>query len=175
MHAFYVINGFFHKHNFTQCARIKQMDAIISNNLDIFIKLSVAMLLGVILGVERTVAHKTAGMRTYGLVSMGAALFVVISEMVAKNYFGAGAVDPLRMASQVVAGVGFLGAGLIIFQEVGQRVSGLTTAAGLWVSAGIGIAVGFGFFSLAIFATALSLFVFTILWFIEKKIKEMSQ
>lgn len=154
---------------------------MISNNLDIFIKLSVAMFLGVILGVERTVAHKTAGMRTYGLVSMGAALFVVISEMVAKNYLGNGSggaissVDPLRMASQVIAGVGFLGAGLIIFQESGQRVSGLTTAAGLWVSAGIGIAAGFGFFSLAIFAAVLSLFVFTILWFIEKKIKEMSQ
>jgi len=95
--------------------------------------------------------------------------------MVAKNYLGDGAFDPLRMASQVIAGVGFLGAGLIIFQEAGQRVSGLTTAAGLWVSAGIGIAAGFGFFSLAIFATILSLFVFTILWFIEKKVKEMSQ
>lgn len=151
------------------------METIISNNLDIIIRLSVAMLLGVILGIERTIAHKTAGMRTYGLVAMGAALFVVISEMVAKNFPIASAVDPLRMASQVIAGVGFLGAGLIIFQESGQRISGLTTAAGLWVSAGIGIAAGFGFFSLAIFATFLSLFVFTILWFIEKKVKEMSQ
>jgi len=151
------------------------MEALISNNLDIFIKLSVAMLLGVVLGIERTVAHKTAGMRTYGLVSMGAALFVIISEIVSQRYLDFNSFDPLRMASQVIAGVGFLGAGLIIFQEAGQRVSGLTTAAGLWVSAGIGIAAGFGFFSLAIFATILSLFVFTILWFIEKKIKEMSQ
>ena len=175
MHAFYIIKSLLHRHNSTQYAKIKQMETIISNNLDIFIRLSVAMLLGVILGVERTIAHKTAGMRTYGLVSMGAALFVIISEMVAKNYFGVGSVDPLRMASQVIAGIGFLGAGLIIFQEAGQRISGLTTAAGLWVSAGIGIAVGFGFFSLAIFAAVLSLFVFTILWYIEKKIKEMSQ
>jgi len=151
------------------------MEALISNNLDIFIKLSVAMLLGVVLGIERTVAHKTAGMRTYGLVSMGAALFVIISEIVSQRYLDFNSFDPLRMASQVIAGVGFLGAGLIIFQEAGQRVSGLTTATGLWVSAGIGIAAGFGFFSLAIFATILSLFVFTILWFIEKKIKEMSQ
>lgn len=151
------------------------METIISNNLDIIIRLSVAMVLGVILGIERTVAHKTAGMRTYGLVSMGAALFVIISEMVAKDFLPTSAIDPLRMASQVIAGIGFLGAGLIIFQESGQRISGLTTAAGLWVSAGIGIAAGFGFFSLAIFATFLSLFVFTILWFIEKRIKQMSQ
>lgn len=151
------------------------MESIIGNNLDILIRLSVAMLLGVVLGVERAVAHKTASMRTYGLVSMGAALFVIISEIISQKYMGISSFDPLRMASQVIAGVGFLGAGMIIFQESGQKISGLTTAAGLWVSAGIGIAAGFGFYFLAAFATILSLFIFTVLWFIEKKIKEMSQ
>jgi putative Mg2+ transporter-C (MgtC) family protein len=151
------------------------MEALISNNLDIFIKLSVAMLLGVILGIERTVAHKTAGMRTYGLVSMGAALFVIISEIVSQRYFDFNSFDPLRMASQVIVGIGFLGAGLIIFQEAGQKVSGLTTAAGLWVSAGIGIASGFGLYSLAVFAVVLSLFIFTILWFIERRIKNITE
>ncbi len=113
---------------------------LLANNYDILTRLLIAMILGFVLGVERTMAHKTAGMRTYSLVSMGAALFVIISEIVSQRYVGVLGFDPLRMASQIVVGVGFLGAGLIIFRE--SRVEGLTTAAGLWISAGIGIAVG---------------------------------
>lgn len=140
-----------------------------------FLKLFMAMLLGVILGIERTAAHKTAGMRTFGLVSMGAALFVVISEIITEKYLGIGisTIDPIRMASQIIVGIGFLGAGLIMIRESG--IQGLTTAAGLWVSAGIGVATGFGLYGLAIIATILTLFVFTILWFIEKKIREKEE
>lgn len=144
------------------------------SNIDwsIFLRLFVAMLLGVIIGTERTVSHKTAGMRTYGLVSMGAALFVVTSIIMSQQYSGTTSLDPLRMASQIIVGIGFLGAGMIIFRE--STLSGLTTAAGLWVAGGIGIAAGFGLYSIAIFATILTLFVFNILWIIESKIKKIT-
>src|SRR3989344_3161100 len=98
---------------------MKLMEIFNAQNSDIFFKLFIAMVLGTVIGLERLLAKKPAGMRTYSLVSMGAALFVVISEMIAKNYhlIGTSSFDPLRMASQVVVGVGFLGAGLIIFQD----------------------------------------------------------
>ena len=148
------------------------METIISNNLDIFIRLSVAMLLGVILGVERTIPHKTAGMRTSGLGSMGAALFVIVAEMVGQHYMELGirTFDPLRVASQVIVGIGFLGAGLIIFQD--NKLRGLTTAAGLWVAAGLGMAVGYGLYLVAAMVTILTLFIFTILWYVERLIEK---
>lgn len=137
---------------------------------NVFIQLFIAALLGSFLGLERALAGKTAGLRTFALVSMGSALFVIISEMIGNNYLGVAAFDPLRVASQIIVGIGFLGAGLIIFKE--SRISGLTTAAGLWVSAGIGVAVGYKLYLIAIFVTILTLFIFTILWFIERKIKK---
>ncbi|MEK7558578.1 MAG: MgtC/SapB family protein [Patescibacteria group bacterium] len=141
---------------------------------DFLVKLFVAVVLGMALGLERVVAHKTAGMRTYALVSMGSALFVIISEMVSMNYINASGInlDPLRLASNIIVGVGFLGAGLIIFKD--SQLVGLTTATGLWVAAGIGTAVGFGLYSLAVVATALTLFVFTVLWYVESRIKRIS-
>jgi len=142
------------------------------NNYEVFIKLFIAMVLGVCLGLERTAARKTAGMRTYGLTSMAAALFVVISEITSKKYIGISSVDPMRMASQLVVGIGFIGAGLIILKQ--SKVNGLTTAVGLWISTGIGMAVGFGLYSIAVFATVLTLFVFTVLWTVEVKFKEYS-
>ncbi|OHA90236.1 MAG: hypothetical protein A3F53_00855 [Candidatus Zambryskibacteria bacterium RIFCSPHIGHO2_12_FULL_48_10] len=129
--------------------------------------LVLALVLGSLLGMERTLAHKTAGVRTYGLVSMGSALFILIAKYViptveAYNY------DPMRIAAGVVMGIGFLCGGVIIFKD--SQLSGLTTAAGLWVAAGIGMAVGYGLVMLAVFATAATLVVFTLFWFIEHKI-----
>ena len=135
---------------------------------EIILRLVLALLLGGFLGLERTLAHKMAGLRTFALVSLGSALFVIIGELVAQTVGGYG-IDPIRMASQVVVGIGFLGAGLIIFKE--SKLSGLTTAAGLWVSAGLGIAAGFGLYFLAIMALILTLFVFVVLWMIENKLK----
>lgn len=148
---------------------------IFTSLADPFVRLLVAALLGMSLGVERAIAGKTAGMRTYALVSMGAALFVVISEIILSRYAGQSntVLDPLRMASQIVVGIGFLGAGLIIFRD--SQLSGLTTAAGLWVASGIGMAAGFGLFEIAIFATVLTIFVFTILWYLEVKIKSFAR
>ena len=125
-----------------------------------------ALILGSILGLERTLAHKTAGIRTYGLVSMGSCLFILIARFVvpmieAYNY------DPLRMAAGIVMGVGFLCGGVIIFKD--STLQGLTTAAGLWVAAGIGMAVGYGLITLAFFATVATLITFTVFWFIEQR------
>lgn len=147
------------------------MEFISSANLEIFTQLIIATLLGVTLGAERIIAHKTAGMRTYGLVSLGSTLFVVIGNIVVQNNAGNLALNPLQMASQVIMGIGFLSAGMIIFRD--SKISGLTTAVGLWISAGIGIAVGFKLYTIAIFTTLLTLFVFTILWLIEKKMKNI--
>lgn len=141
-------------------------------NVDMFTRVFSAMILGMLLGAERVIAHKTAGMRTYSLVAMGAALFTVISVQIADDFLPLTNFDPLRVASQIVVGLGFLGGGIIIFQ--GKRLSGLTTAAGLWVSGAIGVACGFALYPLAIFVTFLTLIVFTAMWFLERSIKKIS-
>lgn len=138
--------------------------------LEIVNRLFVALILGLFLGTERVWAHKTAGMRTYALVAMGSALFVLISEAMVKSYLGLPGLNPLIIVSQIVVGVGFLGTGLIFSKE--SKLMGMTTATGLWVSAGIGMASGFGLFKLAIISTFLTLFIFTVLWFVEEQLKK---
>jgi len=118
-----------------------------------------ALLLGSILGAQREYTGKAAGLRTYSLVAVGACLFTVISIGGFNQFLvDASRYDPSRIASNVVVGIGFLGAGVIILR--GVRIEGLTTAAGLWVSAGIGMAVGVQMYGVAIFTTVL---VFVIL------------
>ncbi len=130
------------------------------------------MLLGLAIGAERIYAHKAAGMRTYAMVSMGAALFIIISQIITTVYSGNGAsIDPLRMASQIIVGVGFLGSGLIIFKN--DKLSGVTTASGLWVAAGIGMAAGFGLYGLAIMTTLVTLFIFIVIWVVEQRFKHV--
>lgn len=133
-------------------------------------KLVLAMVLGMILGIERLYAHKTASMRTYALVSMGSALFVILSVSVLAMQ-GNVTADPLRVAAQIIAAAGFFGAGIVFFKD-DNKITGMTTAAGLWVSAGIGMACGFGMFGIAIASTVLTLFIFTVLWFIENRLKK---
>lgn len=135
----------------------------------IFGQLLLAVILGMILGTERSViADKRAGTRTYALVALGACLFSIISIQVTTNYLGLVNFDPVRVVAGIITGIGFLGAGVIIFKE--NTLQGLTTAAGLWVSAGIGVAVGYSLYTIAIFTTIITLLVFTILWFVENKI-----
>lgn len=140
------------------------------STFDIVLPLFVALLLGMIIGTERVWAHKTAGMRTYALVSMGSALFVLVSEEMVKIYSHYSGMNPLHIVAQIIVGVGFIGTGLIFTKD--NKLMGLTTATGLWVSAGIGMACGFSLYSIAVVATALTLFIFTVLWFVEEQLKK---
>ncbi len=118
---------------------------------EVTIRLVVALLLGGIIGIEREFRAKDAGFRTHFLVSVGSALFCVVSQY----GFGEELKDASRVAAQVVSGIGFLGAGTIIFQK--NVIRGLTTAAGLWVTAAIGLACGTGMLLIATVSTALVL------------------
>ncbi len=117
--------------------------------IDITLRLLIAMLLGGVIGIEREYRSKEARFRTHFLVALGSALFCIVSQY----GFGFDLKDSSRVAAQVVSGIGFLGAGTIIFQK--NVVRGLTTAAGLWVTAAIGLACGSGMFAAAAIATAL--------------------
>ena len=138
--------------------------------LDIVLPLFIALFLGMIIGMERVWAHKTAGMRTYALVAMGSALFVIVSSEMVKAYSGFSGLNPLIIIAQIVVGVGFLGTGLIFTKD--NKLMGMTTATALWVSAGIGMACGFGLYRLAIISTILTLFIFIVLWFIEEQLRK---
>lgn len=134
-----------------------------STDLEIFFRILVAAALGAVIGFERERSHKSAGLRTNALVAMGAALLTVISQS-----FGGPNADPSRIISNIIVGIGFIGGGAILRE--GHRVSGITTAATLWVVAAIGISVGMGFYREALFSVVVVYFILTILWLIEKKI-----
>ena len=119
--------------------------------LDITLRLAVAMLLGGVIGFEREYRAKDAGFRTHFLVALGSALFCIVSQY----GFGFELKDSSRVAAQVVSGIGFIGAGTIIFQK--NVVRGLTTAAGLWVTAAIGLACGTGMYLPAVVTTLMVL------------------
>lgn len=124
---------------------------------ELILRISIAAILGGIIGLERNYRAKEAGFRTHFLVALGSALFMVISQYGFTFEMTEGAkvsFDPSRIASQVVTGIGFIGAGTIIFQK--HVVKGLTTAAGVWVTAAIGLACGAGMYAIA---TAATLFV----------------
>lgn len=118
-----------------------------ASDAQMFLRLAMATILGAVVGYEREQAGKEAGMQTHGMVSLGAALFAVVSI----HGFGSG--DPGRVAAQVVTGIGFLGAGAILHRR--GSVHGLTTAATLWVTAAIGLAVGVGMVLMSIATTVL--------------------
>ncbi len=131
------------------------------------IRLAVSCLLGAAIGLERDMHGRVAGLRTNMLVSLGSALFMMVSVAVAQAFAASAGgldtglrVDPSRIAAQIITGIGFLGAGAII--KEGFNVRGLTTAACLWVSAGIGMACGAGLFELAIAVTLMGLFTLVV-------------
>lgn len=135
-----------------------------------FGKLLLAMILGGIIGTERAViAKQFAGTRTFGLVSLGACLLIVTGNFVDTAYLGVINFQPMQIAAAIVTGIGFIGGGLIIFRK--DALHGATTAAGLWIAAGVGITVGFGLYAVAIFTTILVLIMFTGMWYLENRFK----
>lgn len=126
-------------------------------------RLLLAALLGGIVGLERTIHRKPAGIRTTMFICMGAAMFTIMSDVIPDPTVG----DRTRIASNIVQGVGFLGAGAILHSKGG--VSGLTTAATIWVVASIGIAAGAGHYLLATFSTVIILIALNVLGYVEAK------
>ena len=120
----------------------------------ILMRILIAAALGMIIGFDREKSGKAAGMRTQMLVCVGSALLTGISVYLGR-YYGNGQADPARLMAQIVSGIGFLGAGIIL--KVGNKVVGVTTAATVWIAASIGIAVGVGFYWPAILSTILVL------------------
>ena len=120
------------------------------------LRLVLAVILGGLIGFEREAHGRAAGLRTHMLVCLGSALFMLTSMYIFDMYISSTAnVDPSRIASNIVTGIGFLGAGAII--RYGASIKGLTTAASIWAVAGVGLAVGTGYYSAALAATALIL------------------
>ena len=115
---------------------------------ELILRLLMAGILGAAIGFEREIRAKGAGIRTHVLVALGSALFMIISQY---GFAGVERFDAARVAAQVVSGIGFIGAGIIIFQK--NRVSGLTTAAGLWVTASIGLGAGCGLYAVSAVCT----------------------
>ena len=131
------------------------------------LRLFVAAMLGGVIGLEREYRAKEAGFRTHFLVALGSGLFMILSQFGFNDVLGhyeQVSLDPSRIASQVVTGIGFIGAGTIIFQK--HVVRGLTTAAGLWVTSAIGMTAGAGMYVLSIATTVLVLLCLEALYFI---------
>lgn len=131
-------------------------------NYEIFIKIFLALFLGGMIGLEREIKGKAAGLRTNILICLGAAIMMIISVGIAENSSNPNA-DPARIAAQVVTGVGFIGAGTII-QSRGL-IKGLTSAAVIWVVAGLGLAIGAGYY---IFSFLVTFIILITLYFLEK-------
>ncbi|MBQ2107926.1 MAG: MgtC/SapB family protein [Bacteroidales bacterium] len=131
------------------------------------LRLFIAGILGGLIGFEREFRAKEAGLRTHFIVALGSALFMLISQ-----YAFTGRFDAARVAAQVVSGIGFIGAGVIIFQK--NVVRGVTTAAGLWVAAAIGLACGAGMYVVAIAATLFTIMCLETMHIITRRYGEKS-
>lgn len=122
-----------------------------TKELEFVIKISIALLCGVLIGLERELKGKPAGISTQSLVIIGAMMFAFMSHISTG--------DPSRIAAQIVSGIGFLGAGIILKSEKKGKVSNLTTAASIWFSAAVGMSIGFGYYFIAIFTTMVAVLI----------------
>jgi putative Mg2+ transporter-C (MgtC) family protein len=140
-------------------------------DVEIAVRLLVATLLCGVIGLERERGERAAGLRTHALVGLGACLLMIVSAFGFEDWrYSPGALDPSRIAAQVVSGIGFLGAGVIIFQRDGGVVRGLTTAASVWVVAAIGLAVGGGMYVTSVVATGITLLILAGLKPLERRV-----
>jgi putative Mg2+ transporter-C (MgtC) family protein len=144
-------------------------------DFQIVIQLLLATVLGGVIGLEREYKRRQAGIRTYSLVCLGAAFFTIVSFETFRLFVNQPGIifDPARIVGQIVLGIGFLGAGLIIFRDT--HIEGLTTAAGLWVAAAVGVAVGTKLYFSAIFVTLLAIFILAGLRRVEEKFFDKEQ
>lgn len=143
------------------------VEALQLSPLEIGLRLVFAMILGLIVGIEREYTHRPAGMRTHILVALGSCVVMLTGQMIFAQYYPYGATpDPARLAAQVIAGVGFLGAGTIL--RDGNNVKGLTTAASLWGVACLGLAVGAGYYVIALVGTVLVILTLTLFELLQK-------
>lgn len=148
------------------------MDALATVTLEpkeIVIRLLVAMLLGAVIGTEREYTHRPAGMRTHMLVALGACAVMITGQMIFCQYYPLGATpDPARLAAQVIAGVGFLGAGTIL--RDGLSIKGLTTAASVWTVACLGIAAGAGLYIITVVGVVLMMVTLVVFERVQAKL-----
>jgi putative Mg2+ transporter-C (MgtC) family protein len=137
------------------------------SNTDAAIRVIVALLVGASIGLEREWRNKPAGLRTYALVCEGSALFMIGAILLYDDVRASGGTtgDPSRIGSTVVQGIGFLAAGVIF--TAGSKVHGLTTAAGIWVTASLGLLIGGGFYEVALLGGALTLITLSLLRAVE--------
>lgn len=144
------------------------------NFFTIFFRMFLAVFVGGVIGMERDVKHRAAGLRTHMLVCMGAAIVMMTNEYVVITYPDLD-VDLTRMGAQVVSGIGFIGAGTILVTSE-NRIKGLTTAAGLWAAATLGLAIGIGFYEIALVGTlaivAIVVFLRPLKQFIQERTRE---
>lgn len=146
-------------------------------NTDLIVRLGIALILGFILGLERELTNKYAGLRTHILVCLGACVFTILSiygfptfadgdNVITEN--ATGVRDTARVAAQILTGIGFIGAGTVL--RNGPMIFGLTTAATLWISAAIGMSCGAGMYDIAVFTTIFSVVVLTLIRIFERRI-----
>lgn len=139
--------------------------------LAVIVRIFLAVIVGGLLGLERGMKNRAAGMRTYMTVCLGACLIMLTNQYIFQT-FGSG--DPVRMGAQVVSGIGFLGAGTIIVTRRNQ-IKGLTTAAGLWAAAGVGLALGIGFYEAALIGAFSIFFVMTLMQGLDNRVRRKTK
>lgn len=147
------------------------MEIRVVTSLAVVLRITVAFLLGGILGLERGLKQRPAGLRTHMLVCVGACMIMLTNQYI-YQVFGTG--DPVRMGAQVVSGIGFLGAGTIMVTKHSQ-IKGLTTAAGLWATAAVGLATGIGFYEAALMGTIVIVLTLTVLSALDSKMHKKTR
>lgn len=148
-----------------------------SYHLVIFSKMLLAMILGSVIGLERELKHKPVGVKTCAIIAVTTCVLTIVSIQAAEHYAQVSEnirTDPMRLAAQVISGIGFLGAGVILHKK-NDAISGLTTAAIIWASAGIGIAAGAGFVFDAIIATLMILLSIRLSPLVQRLVRRKSQ
>jgi len=140
------------------------------NELKIGLQLLAAAFLGGAIGLEREYWRKAAGLRTHMLVSLGACLFTILSREAFVEFIGKTNYDPSRIAANIIVGIGFIGAGVII--QARGRIKGITTAAGVWLAAAIGMAIGCHFYTIAVFTTLIAVVILVIARGYERRFRK---